>query len=258
LGVEILMTVTAKLLKLFRVDQQLRGLKTRLTDAERFLSVQDKQLKAIEAAHAGNEAQLMKHKVAQQSDEVEATGIGDRMETIRTQMDAAGNSKLYAAFLTELNTLKTQKDTVEKRAIEQMENVARLEIAVADTAKQRTDRVEIVKNATDNRDKRAHEIKDRVAELSKQRAVLAADLPKGVLKDFEDLVLLRGDEAMSDVEVLDRRNHEWTCKACGMALPMETINSISVGKITRCSSCQCFLYTEEDVVSKKKQAAEQL
>ena len=37
-AVEIFMTVTAKLLKLFRVDQQLRGLKTRLNAAERFLS----------------------------------------------------------------------------------------------------------------------------------------------------------------------------------------------------------------------------
>ena len=95
------MTVTAKLLKLFRVDQQLRGLKTRLTEADRFLSVQDKHLKAIEATHTANDAQLKKAKIAQQADETEAQSVGERMDLIRTQMDAAGNSKLYAAFLNE-------------------------------------------------------------------------------------------------------------------------------------------------------------
>ncbi len=250
------MTVTAKLLKLFRVDQQLRGLKTRLNAAERFLAEQDKQLKAIEASLVSLETQTRKTKASLANDENEAKSIGQRMEHIRTQMETASNSKVYSAYLTELNTLKTQKEATEKRAIEQMEAVQKLETQVADAAKQKTERTGIVDKAKVDRNARASEIKGRVDELTKQRAVLADEVPKTVLKDFEDLVDKRGDDAMANVEVLDRRNHEWTCTACGMALPMETINGLSMGRITRCSSCQCFLFTEEDVVSKKKQAAE--
>ncbi|MGQ0627596.1 MAG: zinc ribbon domain-containing protein [Phycisphaerales bacterium] len=250
------MTVTAKLLKLFRVDQQLRGLKTRLNAAERFLAEQEKQQKAIEAAHSGLEVQTRKAKAATASDEKEAKAVGERMETIRKQMDTASNSKLYSAYLTELNTLKVQKDTVEKRAIEQMENVQKLEGEFADATKAKAERAAIVSKAREDRDTKSAEIKDRVDVLAKERAALAADVPKDVLKNFEALVEKRGDEAMASVEVLDRRNHEWTCGACMMTLPMETVNGLSMGRITRCSSCGCFLYTEEDVVSKKKQAAE--
>lgn len=250
------MTVTAKLLKLFRVDQQLRGLKTRLNGAERFLQEQERQLKALETTHSGLETEVRKTKAGVANDENEAKSVGQRIEHIRKQMDSATNSKLYAAFLTELNTLKIQKDTVEKRAIEQMELAAKLEVQFAEAAQQKSERIVIVDKARAERNARSVEIKDRVEELSRQRQTLATEVPKDVLKTFEDLVIKRGDDAMSHVEVLDRRNHEWTCAACGMALPMETVNSLSVGKITRCVSCGCFLYTEEDVVSKKKQAAE--
>jgi predicted nucleic acid-binding Zn-ribbon protein len=251
------MTVTAKLLRLFRVDQQLRGLRSRLEAAEAFLATQERLLAELDAKHAASEAQLKKTKVAVSGDEGEALTIAARMETLREQMKTAQTNKVYSAFLTELNTLKQQKDAVEKRALEQMEGVQKQESGLSAALASRAERAAIVAKARADRDSKAAEIKDRVAELGAQRAQLATEVPKDALKSFEDLIARRGDDAMSHVEVLDRRNHEWTCGACQMALPMETVNNLSMGRLTKCSSCGCFLYTEEDVVSKKvKQPAD--
>lgn len=257
------MTVTAKLLKLFRVDQQIRGLRGRLDAAERFLAVQSEQLKELTARHKALALQLKQLKTAVSSDEGEAARIETRMNALREQMNASRTNKEYSAFLNELNLLKAQKDEVEKNELGSMEKVETLQKQVSEVESQKAERDKIVAQATTDRDARAAEIKDRLNELTAQRVVLAKEVPADLMKQYEELVRRVGDEAMSHVEVLDRRNHEWTCGSCQMALPVETINSISGGRFTRCSACGCILYTEEDVVSKtvkktKKQAANQV
>ena len=65
----------------------------------------------------------------------------------------------------------------------------------------------------------------RVTELKKQRDAVAKEVPADALAILEELIARRGDDAMAHVEVLDRRNHEWTCGACMMALPVQTASA---------------------------------
>lgn len=241
------MTVTAKLLSLFRVDQQLRGLRTRLDAAERFLSIQVEQHKELDAKHAAIAAQVRSSKSAIGSDESETATIDARMATLREQMNAARTNKEYSAFLTELNSLKTQKDAIEKRELEQMEKLQALEKQALELATKRDERVKIVDTAKSDRDAKAAEIQGRLDELTAQRSKLAADVPKDALRVFEELVRARGDEAMAPVEVLDRRAHEYTCAACQMTLPVETLNHIVKGTLVRCANCQCILFSDAEL-----------
>jgi hypothetical protein len=134
-----------------------------------------------------------------------------------------------------------------------MTKVEALEKQLAELTGHLAQRQTIVAQAKTERDAREAEIRDRLKELSAQRDALRAEIAASTAKAFEDMVRLHGDLAMAAVEVLDRRNHEWTCGACQMTLPVETINHISAGRLTRCVSCRCFLYTEEeDIVSKKE------
>lgn len=241
------MTVTAKVLSLFRVDQQLRGLRTRLDAAERFLKVQTDQARDLDAKLATLAQQVRQAKASIGTDEGETAAIDARVATLREQMNAARTNKEYSAFLTELNTLKVQKDTIEKRELEQMERLQALEKQLSELEAQKAERSKIVEKATVERDAKAAEIKDRVAELTAQRATLAAAVPKDALRIFEELVASRGDEAMSHVEVLDRRAHEYTCAGCQMTLPVETLNHIVRGTLVRCANCQCILFAEAEL-----------
>lgn len=253
-------SATAKLLKLFHCDKMLRGLKTRLTAAERFLSEQQRQLTDLDTRHASLTTQVRALSAAIHNDEVEVASIDARMAKLRDQMNSAKTNKEYTAFLTELNTLKEKKDTFEKHELEQMEKKQALDGQLADVTGQREGRQRLVAQATTDRDAKSAEIKDRVDELSSQRAALAADVPKKELAIFEDLVRLRGDEAMSPVEVLDRRAHEYTCAGCQMTLPVETVNKIAKGHFVLCVSCSCILYSEQLDLHKpgEKKAADSL
>ncbi len=241
------MTVTAKLLSLFRVDQQLRGLRTRLDAAERFLQIQLDQQRDIETRFASLTTQVRQAKASIGSDESETAAIDARMASLREQMNSARTNKEYSAFLTELNSLKTQKDAIEKRELEQMEKLQVIEKQAEELSSQRGERTKIVETARTDREAKAAEIQGRLDELAMQRAKLAAEVPKDALRIFEELVKARGDDAMAQVEVLDRRAHEYTCAACQMTLPVETLNFIVKGTLVRCANCQCILFSDAEL-----------
>jgi uncharacterized protein len=239
------MSVTKQLLDLFRVDKQLRGLKSRLEAAERFHNQQAQQLGELDKQQTALETQLRQAKATIANEDGEAARLDARIATIREQMNTAKTAKEYNAFLTELNNYKTEKEAAEDREIQAMQKAEELEKQLAAVKVQHDERSKMVAGARADRDQKAADIKDRVAELTAQRAQLAAGIPAGELRRFEDLVSLRGDEAMAPVEILDRRNHEYSCSACMMAVTVETANSLISGKLVNCPSCRCILFIEE-------------
>lgn len=242
------MTVTAKLVRVFQVDKQLRGLRSRLTTSETFLSAQVKQLEAMDAKKATLESQIKQLTAAAGDHEGEIKRLDARGEDIKSKMNAAQTNKEYKAFLTELNTIKEQRDKLETTALEVMGKVDALRKQVAEITEQRAEREKVRGVASEDRDKRAAEIKDRLAELTAERAKLAAEVPGNAMATLEQLVAQRGDDAMAPVEEQDRKRHEYTCGACMMNLPVESVNGlVSQGKLTRCVSCGCILYIEEAV-----------
>jgi len=248
------MSVTAALLKVFRVDQQLRGLKTRLHAAERFLAEQEKLLKGVEDRYAALAAQLKQLRVSISGEEGETASIDVRMAKLREQMNEAKTNKEYSAFLAELDSLKKKKKEIEDAELAQMGQVESLTNQAAEQAKARDERKAIIAKARAERDERAAEIKGRVDELTSQRTNFAADIPPEALRILDEMSMKKGDEAMSPVEVVDRRAHEWSCGSCMMTLTVETVNSLSVGRLTRCPSCKVVLFSEEDLVSQKAAA----
>jgi uncharacterized protein len=246
------MSSTAQLLKVFRVDQQLRGLRSRLTGAERFHSEQSRLLADLEGKIQQATTELKQLRTSIAGDETEAASITARMDKLRDQMNNAQTNKEYTAFLAELNNLKTKKDEVEKLELSLMEKTETLNKQLAEFTKQRDERKVIADKAKADRDAKAAEIKDRLDELTAQRAELAKGVPADALRILEEMIPKLGDEAMSPVEVVDRRNHEWACTSCQTVITVEAVNGLSLGKMTRCVNCRCILFSEEDVVSTKK------
>lgn len=242
------MDVTSKLLQVFLVDKQLRGLQSRLFTAEKFLSEQDKQLQQLEAKRAALDTQLMQLRAAIGESEGETKHIDERMAHLREQMNTAQTNKEYKAFLTELNTYKVDRDKLETATLQQMAKLDELKKQHDEMATQLGERQKMKSVAGGERDSRAAEIKDRVEELKVKRQQLAEDVPAETLRTLERLISERGDEAMAPLEEHDRKRHEYTCGACMMALPIEKASALmSGGKITHCPSCGCFLYIEAEL-----------
>lgn len=237
------MSVTEKLLRVFRVDQQLDGLQGRLRAAERFFEEQSRQVQQIDAKRDAINAQLRQLQASTANYEGEIARVDGRIEALREQMNAARTTKEYKAFLTEVNTLKAERSRSEEAALELMTKADELKAQLADLENQRGEREKLQKVAADDKAKRAEEIKDRLSELQAQRERLAAEVPPEAMNLYRELVRRMGDEAMAPVEEQDRRRHEYTCGSCMMAVPVETVSALMTGHaLTRCVSCGCILF----------------
>lgn len=242
------MNVTDKLVRVFRVDTQIRGLESRLRGAERFLNEQNRQIEQISSKRSAIEAQLRQLTASANDNEGETKRIDERIADLRERMNTAQTNKEYKALLTEVNTYKEKRGEIEETALGQIEKIDQLKAQLAELDAAEAERQKVRGVAETERQQRADEIKDRLAELQGERAKLVADVPDGVLKSYQELIEVREDEAMAPIEIQDRKRHEFSCGSCMMTLPVESMSALlSHGNVTYCVSCGCILYVEEKV-----------
>jgi len=248
------MTVTAKLLRVFLVDQQLRGLKARLQGAERYLADQTRLVGELEKKSAALATMLRQLEATAHNDEVEAEGMDERIAALRERMNTAKTSKEHSALLTEISTIKADKKQVEDRALDSMTKVEKLRVEAAAVQVELDERRKVKKVAEGDRAERSAEIRDRVAELDGQRKEAAGEVPKSAMASYEERRALGFEDVMAPVNEQDRRNMEYTCGSCYTVLPIENVSILlKRGDLTTCSSCDAILYMaaelREDITS---------
>ncbi len=236
------MDVTAKLLKVYQVDRQLAGLEGRLRKAERFLSEQSRQLEALAKQMQVIAGQVRQLKATSGNLENEIREFDEHIERHRTQMGNAQTNKEYKALLVEVNTFKAERDKREEEAIGLLTKIDELTAQAGELSAAHAEREKMRKVAEGERTERQSEIKDRVDELHGNRELLLKEVPADVLLVYDELVIQLDEDAMAELEIADRKRHEYTCGSCMMGIPMEAAISLLSGKITRCPSCGCILY----------------
>lgn len=242
------MTVTAKLLRLYLVDQQIRGLSGRLNAAEKYLAEQDRILGELDASHAALSTQFKLLEATLRNDEVEASAIEQRVALLRDRMNNAKTSKEHSAYLTEVGTLKDAKKVIEDRVLEAMTKTEEMRTKLDEIEAQRVERRKVHAIAVNDRDARAAEIKDRLDELRVQRTTAVADIPPTALSAYEQRLSMQIEDVMAPVEEQDRRNLEYTCGACYTHLPIERVSILlKRGDLTRCTTCQAILYMAQEL-----------
>lgn len=244
------MSATIKLYRLFTIDKQLRGLKSRLTQAERFLKQQQHQIAQLTGQREAVAAQVRQLRASAGDHEGEAKRLEEKVESLREQMNTAQTNKEYKAFLAEVNTFTTDKEKEEAEALELLGKIEELEAKDAQLAEQVGEREKMRKVAEGQRDERAQEIKGRVEELEEELTKRKAEVPADAINAYEDLVGLNPDEdPMAAIEIVNKKRHEYHCGSCMMGLPMETVSGLlSHGRLTRCPSCTVILYLEEESI----------
>lgn len=240
------MSVTDKLLKVYRVDQQITGLRSRLRAAERFLNEQVGAIEHLSTQATAVDSQLRQLKASAADAEGEAARLSERIDELRQRMSTVNSNKEYQALLTEVNTHKDAKTAAESKAVELLEKAEALDAQREQLGEQLGERERVRGVADGERAQRAEEIRDKLTELESQREGLIGDVPRGVLSTYEELVGRLEEDAMAPIEIQDRRRHEFTCGACMMAVPVEAMSALlSHGDLTRCVSCGAILFLEE-------------
>lgn len=246
------MTAMAKLLRLFRVDQQIGGLEGRLRGAQRFLDAQTKALNELSAKRASLAAQLRQITASAANFEGEANTIQARIDSLREKMNSSSTTKEYQALLVEVGKLSADKGRLDEQALALMEKGEQVKVEIEQLDTQIAERSRLVAVAKQDRDNRDAEIRDRVEALRGERAALAQEAPGEALRAYESR---RGrydedDEIMAPLVEQNMKRHEFTCGSCMMSVPVDLLNALMAGRFSTCTSCGVILYLEDSTAEK--------
>lgn len=241
------MTVTHKLLALFRVDKEMHGLQARLNAAEQFLASQTKQLAELGAQSESYQAQIRQLTASESNSEGESKRLEVHIDELREKMNNAATNKEYKALLSEVNNLKGQRDEHDAEAMGFLEKIEELKAKHAELSAQLEEREKVRSIAETERQRRSDEIADKLAELRVKRETLIVEVPKDALRIYEGLLESRGEDAMAPLEIIDRKRHEYICGSSMMAVPVEIAASLIQGKLTISPNDGCILYLTEEV-----------
>jgi len=241
------MAVVESLLNLYRVDSQVRGLRSRLAQAERYLAGQEKQLADLARQHQELLSRRKQHQAAVANCELEIKGFDQRLEKLRNELNSAATTKQHQAILTEMNSVKAKRGEVEDRMLADMEGIEKLAEQFQAIESQITERTKMRDRAKADLQERHNDVGARLAELETERTQAAALVPDKVLVVFEKLADDFEGEAMSQIEEIDRRNREYACGMCNMSLPFEQVSQVTTkaDTVIRCPSCTRILYVQE-------------
>lgn len=241
------MAVVESLLNLYRVDAQVRGLRSRLTQAERYLAAQEKQLADLDRQHQELLARRKQNQAATANSELEIKGFDQRLEKLRNDLNGAATTKQHQAVLTEMNSIKAKRAEVEDKMLADMESVEKLAEQFTTIETQTNERRKFRDRAKADLEERRNDVGARLAELETERTQAAALVPEKMLAVFDKLADDYEGEAMAQVDEIDRRNREYACNACNMQLPFELVAQMSVrlDAMVRCPSCTRILYVQE-------------
>ena len=233
---------------LYLVDQQVRGLESRLDGARRHVRAQEIKIEQL-TQQQGELTNQLKHTQAQSANlENEIAGSDQRISQLREQMNTVKTNKEYSAMLVEVNTLKADKAKLEEQALELMSQVEvfQSEVEHLDCALAEQNRIKDL--ADKDLAERTGEVGERLSELKAERADKATHVPSDSLEIFDRMAETFDGEAMAPVVEEDRRRMEYICGGCYMSLPVEMVNRlISHDEMVRCTSCNRILYIEQEL-----------
>lgn len=234
------------LIKLQRVENRLRAVKTKLTRCRRNVIFQENQLRTLQSGLETKEEEIKLTRIQVDRLELELKIRDERIQKLRNQLNLARTNKEYSALLTELNTEKADDSKLETQVLELMRNIE------TDTADCVTIKAQIdeqrgkLEKARAESDAKAVDLEKEIAEVQTEWDAAAKDIPKASLDFFNRVAETYDGEAMAVVEGYEEKSDSFNCGGCFMGVPAEVINVLSANdEIVRCSNCTRILYLPE-------------
>lgn len=256
------MTLIESLRALHLVDAQVRGIRTRLENAERDLKRQQTQLDTLTAQRKEQDSQLRQLQATVANLELEDKGLQERIAKLRGDLNSTSNTKQYNALRDELKHLEEQRDALAERVLAQMENVEKVKAQINAGEKPLADRTTLRDMAATALKEAKDAVGDRLAELERERARAAGALPEATLAAFDDAAEQNEGEALAEVTVVDLRHREFACGGCHAELPRDAFSRVAARRddVVTCISCGRILYMDvlpEETGKKSRKAKDE-
>ncbi|MEE2682047.1 MAG: hypothetical protein VX641_06710 [Planctomycetota bacterium] len=234
---------------LYRVDSQVRGLRTRVDNSQRYLNAQVRQLGELTTLHDEAELKLRQSEASLGNLENERDTIQARVDKLRDELNACTTSKQYSAVQEEMKSLKEKVDELDTQALNAMEQIEQLRADADAIQEKRNERETLRKKAEEDLEERTQDVGDRLAELEQERDVAASMLPDRALDVFNHSADLNDGDTMAEIREVNRRHREYVCGACNVELPFNTVVLLTNNSesLVQCVGCQRIMYIAEEL-----------
>lgn len=238
------MSLMEHLLTLYRVDSQVRALRSRVDAGERDVAAQQKLLGGLERQANEVASQTRQLQATIRALEVEAQGFAQRVEKLRADLNSSQNDKRYQAILSEVKLLEGKKKDAEDRAVADMERLEAIKKQGETIQGQIAERKKIHDAIAAQLADRKAECKDRLDELERERERASGQVPPRERKIFEKVASDCEGEVMAEIEEIDRRHKEYACGACRIEIPFASVATLmsNHNALVQCTACTRILY----------------
>lgn len=240
------MSLIESLRALHLVDAQVRGIRTRLDNAERDLKRQQTQLDTLLAQNREQESQLRQLQATVANLELEEKTFVDRISHLREELNTTSNTKQYNAIRDALKEIELKRDALAEQVLAQMENVEKVRGQIAAGVEPLSNRTKLRDIAAKALTEAKAAVGDRLGELEVERARAAKVLPEPALAAFDDSAEHNDGEALAEVVVIDLRHREFACSGCNAELPRDAFSRVAARRddVVTCISCGRILYMD--------------
>ncbi|MBC03070.1 MAG: hypothetical protein CMJ34_07185 [Phycisphaerae bacterium] len=241
------MSLTDDLIGLYRVDSQLRGLRTRVDSAKELLEIRERKLGEVQAGHDETVARQRQSQAHIANLEGESADFEQRIEKLRSELNSSTTDKQYQAILAEMKSLQELRDEVETSQLSEMERQEAVTAEVAETEAQLKERTRLVEVAREECESCQQAVADRVGELEGEREIAAAKVPERILKLFDEVADQTEGETLAPVIEVSKRHREYSCGACHVQIPYYLVVDLHADDnktVQQCPNCMRILYLE--------------
>lgn len=233
------------LLKLQRIENRLRAVKTKLARSRRSVLFQENQLRTLQSALEAKQEEIKMTRLQADRLELELKERDAAITKLRSQLNLARTNKEYSAILTELNTAKADVVKLENQILELMKNLETDQGGCDEIQKQIEEQKARVEQVRAEAEQKAAEYQKEIDAIQAEWDEAARQIPKEVLDLFVRVAETYEGEAMAAIEQSDE-NSSYSCGGCFMGLPAEMVNVLTTkDEILRCPNCTRILYLKD-------------
>ncbi|MBC8378420.1 MAG: hypothetical protein H8E62_04525 [Planctomycetes bacterium] len=235
------------LIKLQRVENRLRAVKTKLTRSRRSVIFQENQLRTLQSGIEAKLGEIKLTKIQVDRLELELKSRDEHIEKLRGHLNLARTNKEYSALLTELNTAKADDSKLETQVLELMKNVEIDEASCAELKNQIEEQKVKLEEIRKEAEAKSSAFQKEIDEIQTEWDTVAKEVTnKNALAIFERVAETYDGEAMAEVEGVEESSSSFSCGGCFMGIPAEVVNILSShDEIVRCSNCTRILYLKD-------------
>ncbi|MEZ0268100.1 MAG: zinc ribbon domain-containing protein [Phycisphaerae bacterium] len=236
------------LVKLFRVDQDLREAQEKYDTAARSVRLLERRVAELTAKSDATTKALREQQAKAANFELEIKTRDEKIEKLRAQQSTARTNKDYQAFLTEINTEKVDKGKAEDEAMKAMESAERISAELKVVQGQLGEEQAKLDETKGQLGGRLSELQADIDRIKPLRAEAYELVPAKGRLAYDRIADRHDGDAMAPMEKPDPRYEEYGCGTCNMTLVTDVYNRLhSRDEVVLCPNCGRLLYIPADL-----------